>query len=173
MEWSYDLLSDSERALFRRLSVFANGWTLEAAEAICPGDGVERAQVLGLLARLVDKSLVTVSEQAGQARYRMLETIREYGREKLAEAGEEAEIHRRHCLFFLELAEAANPNLHRGGQAEWLRRLDADYDNLRAALGWALRQNAAIGPDGGHAPGRRAGALLESARWRTWRGAVG
>ena len=140
--WSYDLLPDSERALFRRLSVFTNGWTLEAAEAVCPGDGVERGQVLDLLARSVDKSLVAVSEQMGQARYRMLETIREYGREKLAEAGEEADIHRRHCLFFLALAKAAEPNLHRGGQAEWLRRLDADYDNLRAALGWALRQHA-------------------------------
>ena len=142
VDWSYDLLSDPRRALLRRLSVFANGWTLEAAEAICPGDGVERTQVLSLLARLVDRSLVVVSEQAGQARYRMLETIREYGREKLKEAGEEEEIHRRHCLFFLELAEAAEPNLHRAGQVEWLRRLDADYDNLRGALGWALRQNA-------------------------------
>jgi predicted ATPase/DNA-binding SARP family transcriptional activator len=141
VDWSYDLLSDPERALWRRLSVFANGWTLEAAEAICPGDGVERGQVLGLLARLVDKSLVVVSEQAGQARYRMLETIREYGREKLTEAGEEAEIRRLHFWCFLEMAEAAEPNLHRSGQAEWLRRLDADYDNLRAALGWALRQN--------------------------------
>ena len=142
VEWSYDLLSIPERALFRRLSVFANGWTLEAAEAICPGDSVERTQVLDLLTRLVDKSLVTVSEQAGQARYRLLETIREYGREKLAEAGEEADIRRRHCLFFLALAEAAEPNLHRAGQVEWLGRLHADHDNLRDALGWALSQEA-------------------------------
>ena len=98
--------------------------------------------MLDLLARLVDKSLVTVSEPAGQARYRMLEVIREYSRGKYVETGLEEELHCRHCLFFLELAEAANPNLHRTGQAEWLRRLDADYDNLRAALGWALRQHA-------------------------------
>jgi predicted ATPase/DNA-binding SARP family transcriptional activator len=160
VEWSYDLLSIPEQALFHRLSVFANGWTLEAAEAICPGDGVERGQVLDLLARSVDKSLVTVSEQMGQARYRMLETIREYGREKLAEAGEEADIHRRHRLFFLELAEAAEPNLHRAGQVEWLRRLDADYDNLHAALGWALRQDAE--------PDRMAGMRLAVALTPYW-----
>ena len=142
VEWSYDLLPAPERTLLCRLSVFANGWTLEAAEAIWLGDFVERAQVLGLLTRLVDKSLVAVGEQTGQVRYRLLETIREYSREKLVEAGEEEEVQRRHCLVFLELAEAANPNLHRGGQAEWLRLLDADYDNLRTALGWALRQHA-------------------------------
>ena len=162
--WSYDLLPDSERALFRRLSVFTNGWTLEAAEAVCPGDGVGRGQVLDLLARSVDKSLVAVSEQMGQARYRMLETIREYGREKLAEAGEEADIHRRHCLFFPRAGggRQSEPASRRPGRVAEAARCRLRQSACRSRMGAQTR--CAIGPDGGHAPGRRAGALLESAR---------
>jgi predicted ATPase/DNA-binding SARP family transcriptional activator len=141
IEWSYDLLGDAERALFRRLAVFTGGWTLEASEAVCLGQGIAAGQVLHLLALLVDKSLVKLRVQDGEARYRLLETIREYACEKLEAAGEVEEVSRRHCQYFAQFAERARPHLRRASQMEWLRRLDADYDNLRAAIEWALRQN--------------------------------
>src|SRR3712207_4524702 len=88
IDWSYALLSDADRVLLRRLSVFSGGWTLEAAEAVCAGEDLDEYQVLDTLLRLVDKSLVVAQEREGEARYRLLETIRQYGHEKLAEAGE-------------------------------------------------------------------------------------
>ena len=110
MDWSHALLSEEERIAFRRLSVFAGGWTLEAAETVCAGEGIEEGEVMDLLASLVDKSLVLVTEQRdGEARYRLLETVRQYAREKLEGSGEAGEVRRRHAAWFLALAEEAGP----------------------------------------------------------------
>ncbi len=136
MDWSHELLYDEERVLFRRLSIFAGGWTLEAAEAVGIGDGISRDEVLDLLSRLVDKSLVVVREWNGEARYRLLETVQQYGREKLREAGEAETVRRRHALFFLELAETAAAAMSGSAQEAWVGRLGVEHDNLRAALDW-------------------------------------
>lgn len=138
MDWSYDLLTESERALFRRLSVFIGGVSLEAAERVCAGEGVATDDVLDLLSQLVDKSLVAVEDAArDQARYRLLETIRQYGLNRLVES-EEAEVTRdRHRDFFLQFAERAEPELRGPDQGAWLDRLDVEHDNFRAALEWA------------------------------------
>ncbi|MDP9411691.1 MAG: tetratricopeptide repeat protein, partial [Actinomycetota bacterium] len=131
LDWSHDLLPDDERALFRRFSVFAGGFTLEAAEEVGGGAG----DVLDLLANLVDKSLV-VAEVPFRARYRLLEPVRQYALEKLGEAGEDEATRRAHAGFFLRLAERAEPGLTGAEQGAWLERLALDYDNLRAAMGW-------------------------------------
>jgi predicted ATPase/class 3 adenylate cyclase len=136
--WSYDLLSPHEQQLLRRLVVFAGGWTLEAAEQTCCGDGIEEEDVLELLSHLVDASLVIAEEREDSLRYRLLETVRQYGREKLEAAGESETAANRHLDYFLRLAEEAEPQLTGPDQREWLDRLDADHDNLRAALRWAV-----------------------------------
>ena len=136
IDWSYDLLSEVERVLLRRLSVFAGGWTLEATEAVCAGNDIEADDVLDLLAHLVDKSLALVEERNGEARYRMLDTIRQYARQKVLESGEAARVRARHLDFFLKLAEAAESELRGVEQLMWLNRLEAEHDNLRAALDW-------------------------------------
>ena len=146
IDWSYGLLTDHERALLRRLAVFAGGWTLEAAEAIGSGDGLDRYDILDLLTQLVNKSLVIVEQaQVEEARHRLLETIRQYAREKLAATDESAAVRQRHLAFFLQLAERAEPELQRPDQAAWLNRLEMEYDNLRAALEWACLTNAEAG----------------------------
>ena len=137
--WSYELLDAPERNLFIRLSVFAGGFTLSAAEVVCAGEGIEVAAVLDLLSHLVDKSLVVAEE----SRYRLLETLRQYGKEKLAGSGEAEAVRDRHRNFFLALAEEAEPHL-RGPEAdEWLDRLEQEHDNLRAALEWSLESGQA------------------------------
>jgi predicted ATPase/DNA-binding CsgD family transcriptional regulator len=136
VNWSHDLLSEEERKLFRRLSVFAGGFSLAAAEEVCSWDGVEREDVLDLLSSLVDKSLVLFAEQRGEARYQLLETVRQYGREKVARSGEEAEVRRRHADYFLELAETAERAMNGSAQETWVERLEVEHDNLRAALDW-------------------------------------
>ena len=138
VDWSHDLLAPTEQALFRRLSVFSGGFTLEAAEAVASGGGVPEAEVLDLLGQIVRKSLV-LAEPAGDAdRYRLLETMREYGREKLIAADEVEDLRDRHLNYFLELSEEARPKLVGPEQADWLDRLDADHENLKLALDWAL-----------------------------------
>jgi predicted ATPase len=124
LDWSHDLLSEPERVLFRRLSTFAGGWTLEASEAVGSGGGVAEGEVLDLLSRLVEKSLVVArgSDQGG-ARYRLLEPIRQYAREKLEEGDESEEVHHRHAIFFLAFAEEAEPQLRGREDREWLERL--------------------------------------------------
>lgn len=135
MDWSHDLLSDEERRLFRRLSVFVGGFTLEAAEGTCAGDGLDAPQILDELAHLVDKSLVLVDERAsGDARYRLLETVRQYALERLLESGEAESMRDRHRGFFLSLAERAELELHGARQKAWLDRLETEHDNIRAAL---------------------------------------
>ena len=138
VDWSYTLLSDPERALLRRLSVFAGGWTFEAAEAVAAGDGIHPYAVLDLLAQLVDKSLVLTEEQGGAVRYRLLDTVRQYAHDRLQEAGEAERTRDRHLAYLLRLAEEAEPKL-RGVEYRWfLDRLEEEHDNLRVALEWSL-----------------------------------
>jgi non-specific serine/threonine protein kinase len=157
IDWSYDLLSDSEKSHFRRLSVFAGGWTLELAEQVCVEEGVEDGDVLDLLTSLVDKSLASAEERNAQTRYRMLETVREYASDRLRELGEEVLWQRRHLACFLALAEEAEPQLTGPEQRAWLNRLETEHDNLRSALAWS--SSAGDATDGL----RLAGAL-----WRFW-----
>ena len=137
VDWSHQLLTEPEGAVFRRLSVFASSFTFEAAEDVCVGEGVERHQVLDLLSLLVDKSLVTVDDSGERARYRMLETIRAYARAKLAESGDEVPAYMRHRDHYLAFVEEAEPHWEGPGQAEWLERGVEEYPNVRAALEWS------------------------------------
>jgi len=141
IDWSFDLLDEDERMLFRRLAVFAGGWTLESAEAACAGNGLDAPDVLDLLARLVEKSLALMD--AGGARYRMLETVRAYALEKLAQAGDETPTRARHLDHFLGLAEAARPHLAGPVQGLWLKRLDVERENFVAAYGVSEQQGRA------------------------------
>lgn len=129
-------MTEPEKALLRRLSVFAGGWTLSAAEAVCSGEPVEDWEVLDLLTALVDKSLV-VAEPAGDGtRYRLLETVRQYAWERLGERGETEAARDAHLLWCVALAEEARPALQGPDQDSWLTRLDTEHDNLRAGLAW-------------------------------------
>jgi predicted ATPase/transcriptional regulator with XRE-family HTH domain len=154
--WSYNSLPEKEQTLFRRLAVFAGGWTLEEAQAICSGDGLETDDIPGLLTRLLEKSLVFLQEQAGPARYQMLVTIRQYGREKLSELQETERAQSRHLDFFLNLAEEAEVKLHGSQQPVWLERLEVELDNMRAALRWGL------------AGRKEAGFKLAGSLWLFW-----
>lgn len=143
MDWSYDLLDPAEQTLFRRLAVFAGGFSLEASESMCSGGEIDAARVLDLLAKLVDRSLVAVEEIAVESRYRLLETVRQYSLEKLRDSGEELRLRRRHRDWCVALAEDAEPELHGPRQREWLERLDREYDNLRGAMEWSLANSEA------------------------------
>jgi predicted ATPase len=146
LNWSHDLLSEPEQVLFRRLPVFAGGFTLEAAEAVGAVSEVEPGEALTLLGSLVEQSLVTAgpdADSAAGARYGMLEPVRQYALERLEEAGEAEAIRRSHAAFFLTLAERAHPELQTARQVEWLGRLDREYGNLRAAMSWALSEGEA------------------------------
>ena len=140
IDWSYDLLRDAEKRVLQRLSVFAGGWTLEAAERVCAGEGVDEGDALDLLTSLADKSLVAVDRTDGQSRYRLLETVRQYARESLLESGGGEAVRKRHGDYFLALAEAAETKLVGAEQAEWLRRLEDEHDNLRSALEWSIAE---------------------------------
>ncbi|MDQ4104255.1 MAG: NB-ARC domain-containing protein, partial [Actinomycetota bacterium] len=118
LDWSHALLSDGERALLRRLSVFAGGWTLDAAEQVCPGGEIDRYGVLDLLTGLVDKSLVTTDERGSETRYRLLETVRQYAAVRLADTGEADDLRERHLAYYLALVEAAQPRLLRAGRGD-------------------------------------------------------
>ena len=138
VDWSHDLLSEKEKTLWRRLSVFAGGWTLEAAEFVTAGNGLERHEVLDLLSHLVEKSLVnTKPEAAGTVRYSLLETIRQYGRQKLAETEEGGWLRTHHLEYFMQLAERAEPQLFVASQV-WLDAVEQEYDNIREALEWGM-----------------------------------
>jgi len=144
LDWSYALLSDAEQNVLQRLSVFASGATLDAAEAVCAGAGVDNSEVLDTLALLVNKSLVTadISGHGGtpadgeQVRYRLLVTIRQYAYDKLVESGRATETRNRHLDFFLRWAEEAEPQLFTSEQVRWLDRFEAEHDNLRIAMEW-------------------------------------
>ena len=162
IDWSYDILTENERLLLRRLSVFAGGWTLDATEEVCSGDGIETYDVLDFLTQLVNKSLVVVMEgsQSGETRYRMLETIRQYAREKLLEAGGGEIIRDRHLAYFVKLAVQAEPELHYSNQVFWLNKLDEEIDNFRMAIEWALVNDV----ESGSANRSHAVALLAGTR---------
>jgi tetratricopeptide (TPR) repeat protein len=134
IDWSYNLLLEEERIVLRRLAVFVGGWTLEAAEYVC-----DNPNMLDLLSHLVDKSLVSVDREHGtEPRYYLLETIRQYAREKLAESGETGSIRDQHLAYFASLAEQAEPEVQGANQLLWLDRLEGELDNLRTALEWSL-----------------------------------
>jgi non-specific serine/threonine protein kinase len=158
MDWSWELLAHPEQVMLRRLSVFAGGSTLEAAEAVCTGEGIEKSEVLGQLTRLVEKSLVIFGGRDGEAHYSLLETVRQYAREKLVGSGEMDHVQDRHLDFFLQLAELAAPELLGPQQALWLDRLEMEYGNLRAALAWckSAERNAELG------------LQLANALWKFW-----
>ncbi len=159
VDWSFDLLSEPERATWRRLSVFAGGFTLEAAEAICAGEGVDEADVLDLLSRLVEKSLVVSEAMVSEARFRLLETVRQYAREKLMGSGEAADALRRHRDWFLRVVSRIEPQFYGGSHAgSGIDELDREHDNLRAALEWSADE-----------PGEAAAGLpLAAGLWRFW-----
>ena len=179
VDWSWELLTDAERMVLRRLSVFSGGASLEAAERVCIGDTVEQDQVLELLTSLAEKSLL-VTEGDGAPRYRMLTTIKEYAADRLAEAGESDLARQAHLVYFTELAETAEPHLRRAEQLEWLATLEADHDNLSAAMRGAVAAGdaqAAMRLAAGRwlvlvarrAPGRRHRAA-DRCRQPPWRG---
>ncbi|MBI3660493.1 AAA family ATPase [Candidatus Acetothermia bacterium] len=141
MDWSYQLLSEKEQTLLRQLSIFAGGWTLEAAEAVCADELIQSQEVMELLTHLVDKSLVLVEKQGEVLRYKLLETVRQYGAEKLREAGETECVQSQHLDFFLKLAEQAEPELVGPKQKEWLDTIEQEHDNLRKAIAWGLENN--------------------------------
>ncbi|WP_344916964.1 BTAD domain-containing putative transcriptional regulator [Streptosporangium oxazolinicum] len=145
IDWSWDLLTDAERAVLRRLAVHADGCTMEAAEAVCAEDDLPASDVLDLVARLVNRSLVVVVDGADGPRYRLLESVAAYCVERLQHSGEYERVRRRHLRHYIGLAERAEPRLYEADQRHWLRRLDADAANLRAALNAAVRDGDADG----------------------------
>lgn len=143
IDWSWELLPAAEQAVLRRLSAHANGFTLAAAEAVCAGEGTEPAEVLDILARLVDRSLVVADTAPRGTRYRMLESVTAFARERRTEAGETAAVRERHAHYYADLAEESDRRLRGPKQAEALERLDTEGANLRAALDWAAEQGDA------------------------------
>jgi predicted ATPase/class 3 adenylate cyclase len=169
IDWSYELLSEPERTLLQRLSVFAGGSNLEAVEAVCAGGQphsgtwIEPEDVLDLLGRLVDKSLVLMEEpdthrRGEEVRYRLLETIRQYGRDRLQETGQTDTLRERHRDWYLEFAARAESQLWTGEETAWVERLELEHDNLRAALAWSRTE------EDGVEPGLRLAGLL----WKFW-----
>jgi predicted ATPase/transcriptional regulator with XRE-family HTH domain len=156
LDWSYDLLDEPEQILFRRLAVFVGGFTLEAAEAVCSGPGQDPADVLPALIQLVDKSLVPVQEENGDARYRLLETVRQYAWGRLVEAGEAEATRGRHRDWYIALVGPAELEWWGAKQLAWLNVALAEYDNLCAALAWCREADA------------EAGARLAGALWQFW-----
>ena len=159
IDWSWELLTDAERMVLRRLSVFSGGASLEAAERVCAGNGVEQEQVLELLTALAEKSLL-LTEGDSAPRYRMLGTIKEYAGHRLAEAGESDLARHAHLAYFTELTETAEPHLRRAEQLEWLGTLEAEHDNIGSAMRGALAAGEA------HAAMR----LAAGAGWYWWLG---
>ena len=142
IDWEYDLLSEDERVLLRRLSVFAGGWTLEGAHALYGEENVSKRDVLDLLTRLVDKSLVVAGEWKGEARYRFLESLRQYGAVRLAQADEMNTARHHHAISFAEMAEIAAQGLRGKAMRARIARIEIEHDNFRAALEWSLENES-------------------------------
>jgi tetratricopeptide (TPR) repeat protein len=140
MDWSYNLLSENERILLGRLSVFAAGWTLDAVQAVCSYERIEKPEILELLLNFVDKSLVLVEDREGITRYRFLETIREYAREKLIETGDEERMRDNHLNYYDNLAEIAQQKFMGKDQLLWLGIMETERDNLRTARDHTLHK---------------------------------
>jgi predicted ATPase len=160
LDWSFDLLPEPERILLRRLSVFAGGFTMDAAEDVCVRNDAGDVDILDRLTSLVEKSLVVLDAAPAPGRYRLLETVRQYGAEKLQDAGEVGDVRRRHRDWFLALAEQAEPELRGPNQRIWFDRLETEHDNLRAAFEWTMTE---VG-------GREEGLRLATALGTFWRG---
>jgi tetratricopeptide (TPR) repeat protein len=143
MDWSYNLLSAHEQSCFRRLAVFAGSFSLEAAEAVCAGAPGDAYDVLELLSSLIDKSLVLVEQRSGAARYRLLEPIRQYSQDKLQVFAEAEQVRRTHRDWYARLAERAEAEMAGARQKRAFDRLEAEHDNLRAAIGWSLEHQEA------------------------------
>lgn len=163
IDWSYNLLSANEQALFKRLSVFAGGWTLEAAESVCADEdttakiALKAEDILELLGQLVNKSLVITDERRGEFRYRLLDTIRQYAHEELLKSGDASQVQKHYLDFFVKLAEEAELQLMGKHQLIWLDRLESEMDNLRAALEWSMEEEHVA-----------EGLRLAGALWRFW-----
>lgn len=138
VDWSHDLLGEAERLVFRRLSVFAGGFTLEAAEYVVSGDGIDEMAVLDLLTHLVDRSLVQIDESGGDGRYQMLETVRDYARHKLTDAGEAPAVRDRHLDYHWRLVDSLPDDFTAALLESWLDAVEADYDNVRVAMDWSV-----------------------------------
>lgn len=158
IDWSYDLLSDIEKTLLGRLSVFSGGWVLEAAERICSGDGVETWEMLDLLTALTDKSLIVAEQHGGVSRYRLLETVRQYARDRLLERRDGVRWFDAHLAYFLGFVEEAEPQLRGAQQRTWLDKLEVEHDNIRSALTHSAVQ-------GGQSV---VGLRLAAAFWQFW-----
>ncbi|HKU66878.1 MAG TPA: hypothetical protein VJP85_03785 [Candidatus Baltobacteraceae bacterium] len=159
IDWSYDLLSNDERALFRKLSIFAGGFTLETATAVCIDGDLDEIVVLDLLSSLVDKSLVQAEDAGSAARYRLLESTQQYAREKLRDAGEEAATAHTHALAFVALAEQLDETWETTPDRLWYAQVEPELENFRAALAWAF------GGQGEVLLGQR---LASALRWAWW-----
>jgi len=144
VDWSHELLSDDERMMFRRLAVFAGGWTLDAVEGVCAGDGLDRLAILDLLSSLVDNSLVVADDRGTSVRYWLLETVRQYALDRLAEAGEGSVLRDRHRDEYLARAEQIAAHLEAAGQSAWLDVLDEEAANLGLALDHAVDSDAEV-----------------------------
>ena len=144
IDWSYDLLAANEQRMLARLSVFVGGCSLEAAEAVCSGDGIDEVEVLDLLSALVARSLVVAEDAAsGERRYRLLETIRQYAEERV-DGAERAELRDRHADFYVEFAETAAEGLRGPDQLRWLLEIESELENIRTALAWSIAANDAV-----------------------------
>jgi predicted ATPase/DNA-binding CsgD family transcriptional regulator/DNA-binding XRE family transcriptional regulator len=143
LDWSYSLLDEQERRLFRRVAVFSGGWDLDAMEQVCVGGGLKRSDILDLATSLADKSLLVVTHAHDATRYRLLEPVRQYALNRLAEDMDAEPIRRQHADFYLNLCELAAPWLRTARQVEWTSRLERDHHNLRASLRWAQEHNDA------------------------------
>jgi predicted ATPase/class 3 adenylate cyclase len=168
IDWSHSLLTEQERSLFRRLSVFAGGWTIEAAEAVCAGNGIESSEVLDLLLHLMDKSLILMDEHSAETRYHMLETIREYAHERLRESGEVNRVQQQHFAYFMQFAEKDEPEPEADELRQWRQRLDSEFDNLRAALDWSFKDNVVSGLRLAGVVGRFCGGTLRQREALDW-----
>ncbi|MFW9770236.1 MAG: DUF4062 domain-containing protein, partial [Candidatus Thorarchaeota archaeon] len=158
IDWSHDLLTDNERKLLSRLSIFAGGWTVEEAEAVCSGDGIEQVEVLDLMTQLVDKSLVIANMENGRGRYQFLDTIHQFSSERLLESEEFEQVTQRHAEYFQNLAERSYGELWSSEQEYWLKNLTVERDNLRQALEFLTRS----------AGQEELGLRMAGSLWRFW-----
>ncbi|MBK6507248.1 MAG: tetratricopeptide repeat protein [Ignavibacteria bacterium] len=138
IDWSYDLLNDTEKLLFHRLSVFSGGWTIESAEEICSDEIIESYDVIDILTGLLEKSLVTTKEDSNVIRFSMLESIRQYAIEK---AGNEEEINQRHLNYFKKLVDSTKMRFGNEDMLKWIRKLDAEMGNIRKAIQWGMEHD--------------------------------
>ena len=168
VDWSYALLSTTERQVFTRLGVCAGGISLDGAEIICSGGPVDSLDVLDLVGRLVDKSLVLADhDEGGTPEFRLLETLRAYALDRLGHGEEWEDAHRRHAEYLADLAEAAWIGLRGPDQSEWFARLDREHDNMRAALGWAVGRDATLAHGSPHPRGGSGGCVAMPRKART------